>query len=347
MYLKHIYKFFIFFISIGLFYCILYVFLLERNNLNGQYWIKNVEYVKDHIMHQFENEGRILIFSGSNGMFGFNSFMLEEEFTKKTINMAFNAGVPFGYIVHKIKKYAKRGDIILLPLEYVHYFSEDYSTNSILHMFTWNKKYFYELNTIEKVKIMFAYTNTAILIDALFSNFKSNTLPMGALKEKTILRANVLKRFKNNSSQEKTTVIYRFDTLNQRGDVKNHYGTQANIINAQDTFYNLNNNISNSFIKNHESLCEYSMKKGFSVYYLHPSTLRNTNYNLTKKLYQEKADALILKLKKYNVNILGNPSKYNFELKYIYNTSYHLNQEGANLRTQYVIADIARLIKKE
>lgn len=347
MHLNHIYKFFLFFVFIGLLYCLFYIFLLEKNNLNGQYWIKNVEYVKDDIMHQFENEERILIFSGSNGMFGFNSLMLEEVFGKKTVNMAFNAGVPFSYIVHKIKKYAKQGDVILLPLEYVHYFREDHSTNSILDMFTWNKKYFYELHPIEKIKVMFAYTNNKILLDAFLSILQSNTLPKGVLKEKEIPKESVLNRFKSNIFKENKTIEYRFDTLNQRGDVTNHNGTQKNLFKEKDIFYSSNDPISRSFIKNHQELYEYSIKNNFNIYYLHPSTMRNKNYNLNKKMHRQKADALLLKLKGYNVNILGNPIKYNFEPKYMYNTTYHLNQEGANLRTQYVITDLTKFIKNQ
>jgi hypothetical protein len=324
-----------------------YIFLLEKNNLNGQYWIKNVEYVKDDIMHQFENEERILIFSGSNGMFGFNSLMLEEAFGKKTVNMAFNAGVPFSYIVHKIKKYAKQGDVILLPLEYVHYFREDHSTNSVLDMFTWNKKYFYELSTVEKIKVMFAYTNNKILLDAFLSNFKSDTLPKGVLKEKEITKEDVLKRFKSNIFKESKIIEYRFDTLNQRGDVTKHIETQKNLFQKKDGFYSLNAPISNSFIKNNQDLHEHSIKKNFKIYYLHPSTMRNKNYNLNKKTHRDKANALLLKLKDYDVNILGNPAKYNFEPKYMHNTTYHLNQEGANLRTERVITELIKLMNNQ
>lgn len=343
MYLNNIYKYFGFIFFIALTYLIFYLTLLENNNLNGQYWIKNVEYVKDDIMNEFEDEERILIFSGSNGMFGFNSLMLEEVFGKKSINMAFNAGVPFSYITHKIKKYAKSGDTILLPLEYVHYFREDHSTNSVLDMFTWNKKYFYELSTLEKAKVMLAYTNNKVLLDAFLSNFKNNTIPKGVLKEKEISKEKVLERYKKNILNENKKVVYRFDTLNERGDVSNHIKSEKSLWKKKDSFYDLKMPISNSFIENNKELQEYALEKNIKIYYLHPSTMKNEKYNLKKQIHSKKIEALISELKKYNVNIIGNPENYNFEPKYMYNTTYHLNQEGADLRTKYVIEDLEQV----
>lgn len=344
MYKKHIYKFFMFISLVALSYLTFYIVLLENNNLNGQYWIKNVEYVKDAIAEQYDKEERILIFAGSNAMFGFDSLLIEEKFDKKCINMAFNAGVPFSYIVHKIQKHANRGDAILLPLEYIHYFNEEYTTNTILDMFTWNKKYFYELDFVEKIKVIFAYTNNKILLEAIASNFSSKNIPKGVLREKKISREEVLVRFKQSLLDVEKKIMYRFDTLNQRGDVFNNYNQANNISKQKAAYFNTSDKLSTSFIKHSKELQEFALKNNIEIYYLHPSTMKNKLFNLKKAQDKLKIEKLVLKLNEHNVTIIGDPKRYNFDIKYMYNTTYHLNQKGAKLRTQNVIEDIKSLM---
>ncbi len=64
---------------------------------------------------------RIVVDGGSSSMFGIAPDMIEQEFRIPVVVAADNASIPLTMKVHRILQYARRGDIIILPLEWVYY----------------------------------------------------------------------------------------------------------------------------------------------------------------------------------------------------------------------------------
>lgn len=64
---------------------------------------------------------RIVIDGGSSSMFGIVPGMIEQEFRVPVVDAADNASIPLKMKIHRIIGYARRGDIIVLPLEWVYY----------------------------------------------------------------------------------------------------------------------------------------------------------------------------------------------------------------------------------
>ncbi|QUS38041.1 hypothetical protein RPMA_03580 [Tardiphaga alba] len=64
---------------------------------------------------------RIVIDGGSSSMFGIVPVMIEKEFRVPVVVAADNASIPLAMKIHRIIRYARRGDILILPLEWVYY----------------------------------------------------------------------------------------------------------------------------------------------------------------------------------------------------------------------------------
>lgn len=67
---------------------------------------------------------RTLVVAGSNAMFGIDSAQLSLYWARPAINLGVNAGLGLPYILYLSQTVARRGDVILLPMEYALYLDE-------------------------------------------------------------------------------------------------------------------------------------------------------------------------------------------------------------------------------
>ncbi len=70
---------------------------------------------------------RILIVAGSNGLFGISAEKIAQKTGIETINLSSHAGLGGEYILNRAVKIIRKGDIILLPIEYPFYYSSGIS----------------------------------------------------------------------------------------------------------------------------------------------------------------------------------------------------------------------------
>ena len=78
---------------------------------------------------------RIIVDSGSNSRYGIVPELIELAFGRPTIVVADYAGVPLRMKIIRLEKYAREGDIIILPLEWQFYFSDDYASDFLKRVF--------------------------------------------------------------------------------------------------------------------------------------------------------------------------------------------------------------------
>jgi hypothetical protein len=64
---------------------------------------------------------RLVVDGGSSSMFGIVPALLEQAFGRPTVDAADNASIPLRMKIHRIIAYARRGDVLILPLEWVYY----------------------------------------------------------------------------------------------------------------------------------------------------------------------------------------------------------------------------------
>ncbi|WCE29884.1 hypothetical protein [Vibrio sp. SCSIO 43137] len=90
-----------------------------------------------------ENKRRIIINSGSNSNFGLNSELLERLTGYSVINFGNNAANRLDYLYYGILQTAKKGDIIIMPLEFRYYEKNgDYTDYHIKTLLRGNDSYF-------------------------------------------------------------------------------------------------------------------------------------------------------------------------------------------------------------
>jgi hypothetical protein len=67
---------------------------------------------------------RIVIDAGSSSMFGIEPGLIEQAFGKPAIDVADNGAIPLDMKIYRLRKFAREGDTLILPLEWVYYTRE-------------------------------------------------------------------------------------------------------------------------------------------------------------------------------------------------------------------------------
>jgi hypothetical protein len=67
---------------------------------------------------------RIVIDAGSSSMFGIEPALIEQAFGKTAIDVADNGAIPLDMKIYRLRRFAREGDTLIMPLEWVYYTRE-------------------------------------------------------------------------------------------------------------------------------------------------------------------------------------------------------------------------------
>lgn len=292
---------------------------------NSEIWLDNLYLVKNFINNQSTHKQRLLFVGGSNILFGFNSALIDSQTSFKPINYGTHAGLPLNFHIDTIIKNAKQGDIIFLPIEFNYYTriepTDDYWY--IQNMLTWNTSY---TKYIDTKHIILAYLKNEpvitfkTLLKSYFYAFETSQDPITTMH--------------NIWQNPQKFIGYNYQSLNSYGD----FCTQKGVVSALNHKY-LDSNLTLSpfFLSEYNRLLEFAASKNIKIFLIYPVTLENPSFSLKDPQTFAKIENLKAELKKHNIEIYGDFRDFHFERKYFFDTAYHLNEEGAILRTQAFI----------
>lgn len=265
---------------------------------------------KIKISSMLDKKGSKLVFvSGSNAIYGLNAQEIENKTGIPTLNFGTHAGLT-SYIFKNAKKVLKKNDIIFLPLEY-EYYSDTNEINSL------------SSTTIEYI-IGYDYDYYKNL--SLYNKIQV-LMYLGKLDDK-----------KGGNEILPNHLDKRGDYIYNTGEVKSYTKT------AQP--YQI---IINKIQNNYQSwelykFIQWCKKNDIKVYAFSPNVYHKNSLTMEEQ-------KSIKEMKKFykiaGVDFIGTPEDGFFKLKYMYDTDYHLNQEGQNLRTAYFIRKIGIMKHKK
>ncbi|NIK92535.1 hypothetical protein GZ212_10280 [Mangrovimonas sp. CR14] len=261
------------------------------------------------------NSPKIILAGGSNLAFGINSEKIQKDLSIPVVNLGLHAGLGLEFIINELKTSIKKDDIIILSIEY---FLE--------------KKGSYRLKTYTKT----LYPNAS-------KYFKKNMKEDISIHiEKT--RKN-LKSINQSRKVDTSFSIYSRKGFNKFGDVVSHLDLipPKEIANRTILSYRIWEGIEilNDFF-------DYANSIGVHVFFIYPNYPKSEykkNKKIIDKLHQDLMSNLL-------IETLGTPKDFIFNDSLFFDTIYHLNKEGRNLRTIRLIellknsASIQQCMKK-
>ncbi len=261
---------------------------------------------------------RIVIDSGSNSFHGIYSPMIEKSLNIPCINVADDGAIPLFMRVARLRNHTYKGDVLLLPLEYVHYRRTEIPNQVYirmhrdLHYFHKNLSFFESVRFVSSIPV-------ATLVDNFLEGNQIHTI-------KPTQKSDWLNQFlKSSGDFEGYGSPSKWEYTNDMNFTSWNYGKNS-LDNVCDDFlvslYEL--------VKLKEAgreifftwpvICgspeELKVARGFSAFY--------------QKIRQNVEDAGFV--------FLGEPEETMFDAKkFMYDTPAHLNEKGRQIRTKLLI----------
>lgn len=248
-----------------------------------------------------ETDGRrLLLVGGSNLAFGINSERLEKEFQLPVVNMGLHAGLGHEFIINEAISQVRKGDVLILSLEYSLY-NPDKEPDVALIDHT------QEIYPAAEAYYSFSLKNWESLF---YGNFKR------ALEKSKI----------------DTTTVYNRKSFNKWGDVIAHLDKKGRTkLIGKGKWNNLTVGNTKLFYKLSDK-CKAVGAKLFIVFPDYPRSEYELNEMASKTL-----EAQIRKEISF-IPIICTPETFVMDDTCFFDTVYHLNKSGREMRTDKLIA---------
>lgn len=305
--------------------------------INTDDWLELIFLEKENITLEASTERRILIISGSSGLFGISAKEISRQTGIKAINLSSHAGLGGEYILTRSKPFIREDDIVLLSLEYAFYMSSgisnDFEKGSVASRFitTYDRQ---RLQDISGISILRFIINNSLSINArreYVAFFK------GQLSRKDILER--LRHQKENGD------CYSGLTLNEYGDETCNIGKESRLTNPVLYTTTMPPSLTvidpGGYIK---SFVEYAERKGATVVPIYPTTVYTIDYE--KSEFQLSSESIELFWNNQGIVFRDSLKDSLLPPKMMYDTHYHANDFGREKRTRNIVNLLRKYLEK-
>ncbi len=297
-----------------LLYGLIVYFLYERPISTN--WIEQCYKIKDDKARSIQTS-KIVFTAGSNVLMGINTEQIEKVLKIPTVNHGVHFLLGTDYIIYRTKQILKRGDTVVMPMEYANITWDGQVTDTLAgYILTNDKNYLSTLSLLKQMMIIYSITPGKF--------YKVLLTKIPTIKRKLLKSG------------------YSANTLNSNGD-------ETDNINKKGIYKSR----STGFSKPKDDLLEYRglrsiiefskwcKTNGVQFYFQYPNMLqigRSDQKNYSD--FQKQFEKILLS---NDIQVLGTPEDSFFKRKYLYDTKYHLNQDGMSIRSQRFIDSILDL----
>ncbi|MEW6638905.1 MAG: hypothetical protein AB1586_00270 [Pseudomonadota bacterium] len=259
---------------------------------------------------------RIVIDAGSSSMFGVEPALIEKAFSLPVIDVADNGSIPLDMKIYRMLKYARRGDVLIVPLEWVYY------TRDIV-----------PLDFIDKTPNEYAaYYASQPALQRLIFSVQHVSLHNLSDAARLYMRANLLRSNDRQIRDEHAKWPYgdRKDDHRRRSSVENI--SCADYIAAAGTMPPVVEWAA-------AQLAELQATRGVHVYLTWPAVAGTDCYKLTdgKLPIAEEARAIFTR---HGIAVVGDVADSYFPPEHMLDTYYHVDSSAARVRTQRLIGHL-------
>ncbi len=261
---------------------------------------------------------KIILVGGSNLAFGIDSKAMEDSLGLHVVNMGLYAKLGLKYMLAQVRPYIKQGDVVVVVPEYDQFYG-DYANGD---------------NTL----------NTALLYapaDRIPDFIRSYSIVDVVLRprvenaRRSFLRASAAAVGKEDMLfPQDTNTVYNRHSFNQYGDAVSHLGKKG--MNPDSIFVKPlppMKEFNRGTLKELNSIESKSKEENAHAYFLFPSYIDRSyviNVAAIDSLRRKLAGGM-------DMPIVGTPKDFVMDKKYFFDTRYHLNREGRDLRTRKMI----------
>lgn len=256
---------------------------------------------------------RIILVGGSNLCFGIDSEKIEKQTGYRVINAAIQGSYGMRFDINHIREYVKKGDVIVVSPEYRNFYGSSLNGDKVL--------LYILFDTYPKGKKYISVSHWLHL---------SQFFPKYAVEKIN----SVFKYYLMDDSTSISNTVYMRDSFNKYGDVNAHWNLEPTPFGTYKSPRGDFNPEALELIHELQSEC---VNKGADFFVTFPCLQKASYENMEAKI-----DLAYQKLQENNLKLLGNPKRYQVEDSLLFNTAYHLNKKGVDIRTDLLIEDLIK-----
>ncbi|ELY4158022.1 hypothetical protein SMZ39_001963 [Cronobacter turicensis] len=303
----------------------------------ASWWLKDVFVKKEQISKETKSP-RLVILSGSNGLFGFDGELLNKETGIPVVNLAMHASLDLKFYEWIVERNVRKGDIVIIPVEFNYYtLDNQYNSWFIDNIMAWGGDYLEWLNHLEYVKFMSHVELRKVSSGALSNWFINN----GSSYKSKLHDPKEIASYKYDGSFHE----YDFRSVDDHGDIlapNENKRDALPLINDPDKnraglYYMKNAEVTSYGVSSVSSLVNKVESVGAKAVVTWPSTMRTKYFSNDDNQSVQWVNKIKTSMSDVGVEIKCTPWSVNIEQRYFYDTAYHLNREGAVIRTRSVL----------
>ncbi|ELY4814808.1 hypothetical protein SM100_003628 [Cronobacter sakazakii] len=303
----------------------------------ASWWLKDVFVKKEQISKKTPGK-RIVILSGSNGLFGFDGELISKETGMPVVNLAMHASLDMKFYEWVVERNVRKGDIVIIPVELNYYtLNDQYNSWFIDNIMAWGNDYLKWLGPVDYFKFM-SHVELKKVASGALSNWFINH---GSTYKSKLHDENEIKSHKYDGSFHE----YDFRSVDNYGDIlapDENKRDALSLINDQDKnraglYYMKNADVTPYGVDSVSSLLKKVESVGAKAVLTWPSTMKTKYFNKDDKQSVEWVDKIKTSMSSVGVEMMCSPWSVNIDQKLFYDTAYHLNKAGANQRSLAVI----------
>lgn len=299
----------------------------------AEYWIPEIYSIKDGFARDLPSP-KIVLLAGSNTLFGVHAPLLEEKTGLPVLNLGVHVNLPWPYLLHTVRRWLQPGDVLVLPLEYECYArtaEHDKSAWVCRQFSTWGRQ---EL-------AFFPWREQAAVLARVLPSYP---LRLDRLGQRLPVRPQEeLLTLVRTADRVFSPVPYQADAATLEGEffVDGEPTPAVREMARQGLDYGGQPEPSAYALEQLDALMLLARQRGASVFFTYPVSIRNPDYDLSRPAHRRRLEVLEEAVRRRGGKFIGDPALSNMDVRYFLDTSYHLNAEGALLRTLY-LADAVR-----
>ncbi|EJJ0660948.1 hypothetical protein AGI97_000537 [Cronobacter sakazakii] len=333
-------------IKIGLFFASAIVALglynrLFQYSMNApgiaSWWLKDVFIKKEQISSETKGP-RLVVLSGSNGLFGFDGALISKETNMPVVNLAMHASLDMHFYEWVVERNVKKGDIVIIPVELNYYTLEDpYNNWFIDNIMAWGSDYLRWVSPTQYLNFM-SHVELRKVVSGALSNWY---IQHGSSYKSKLHDEIEIKSYKYDGSFHE----YDYRSIDDYGDILAPNVNKRDalpLINDPDKnraglYYMKDSNVTDYGIDSVSALVRKVESAGAKAVLTWPTTMKTKYFNKDDKQSVEWIDKVKTSMSSVGVEMMCSPWSVNLEPTLFYDTAYHLNRAGAEKRTKAML----------
>jgi len=295
--------------------------------VEAEWWVRNIYFYKDYLADKDERP-RILIAGGSNALFGVDGAIIEEMTGYHVVNLSSHAELDIDFYYNQLKEHMQKGDVVVMPLEGAFHIRNRLSDWFVNNMLAWGwDEYLAKIGIVRLCGFLVDVPKHRI-INGLIRHGDNNNI----LDRKVVLQ----KLQESFFSGEKRWNGYSYQSLDRYGDMIAGEEPIAYVQQlARDGVYYFHDGpIADRFVRVYKKILDLVRKNDGKLILTWPVTMRNKFFDLRKEKYRQKIEDRTEQLAEKSIAIVCNPALFQFDVGFFFDTEFHLNRQGAVLRSE-------------